>query len=356
MKKHLNHTIITTLARYVAGVVLLLGLATTSCAQSTRTLSVNITVLGVDGSALQDVPLVMETSVAQAAVGVTGADGHVVLTGEVPLADRIVGVRLSAGGEDGIVPSEQERLLSRMRTLLMEMCFLCDYTVELVPGQSSYSISIAGKACVELSGTVSGDEILEHDIGAISRVFVPRPLDAEKSRFLMRAQRDSMDTAFVIGGNNVLTLSLLPADTAASGELPEITVASVPRNATVSLVLTGGQSLRRAATFHHPPGVTLVSEGGDRIWTFDCRVEGDVRTEPQWILSEPVTVPAGTYYIASGLAVGLPGQRALIDAVRRGDDLTNSGVPKVTAVAGQTVSIEVDLAAAYAACHNLRRP
>jgi hypothetical protein len=117
---------------------------------------------------------------------------------------------------------------------------------------------------------------------------------------------------------------------------------------TVNVVATQFGVLNSALEERQMPGISLLATSGEICFT------GLAAPSTTGEIRETFDLPPGTYWLLpcplllDGFQVGL------LDAIASGADLTNCGVPKVTAVAGQTVDVQVDLMAAYRALHNLR--
>lgn len=93
-------------------------------------------------------------------------------------------------------------------------------------------------------------------------------------------------------------------------------------------------------------GLTLVSTDGSLILTQVTALgEGPCRM----LDGSLPRFPPGTYYIAPGLFMARTAQVALIERVVAGEDLSASGIPRVTLVANQETATTIDLAQAEAA-------
>lgn len=339
----------------------LLSSVSIACAQ-TRQVSVEVSVTASDGAPVVSLPLVLRASNGVRAGAVTGVDGRAILVAEVPATDLAVGVRVStsndvdASGEDVFTTPNQQTLLDSTVEYLRTHCTKWDHTTVLQPGVTNYALAITVGDCVRVQGTVQPPkDVGGPPVASSTTICAVRPERVE-GHFGIFVQKGRDNRLLIIRSDQdeVKLRSIAAAEVQGDLDLGAIVFETPTRDATIQATVTQFQQYRHLIGFPDIQGLTYVRVGDGSIWTQRgklVKVDGVLGATLQ-----PLQLPAGTYYIAPGWCSGSAIQFALIDAVRRGDDLTNSGVPKVTAVAGQTVNIEVDLAAAYAACHNLRRP
>lgn len=331
----------------------------TACAQ-TRQVSLEVSLTNAAGEPVASLPIVLRASSGVLAGAVTDQEGHATINADVPQSDSVVGVRLGVGADNGpngkpifISPDSQTIRFGAIE-FWKAHCARWDRTVVLEPGTTNYSVTGVIGDCVQVFGTVTPSDELGDPPVVFSRAFTARALEEEGNGFRGFVQKASDDIAFIIRKNQVLLRPIAASQTGADIDLGVVDFGSAMVDSTVHATVTNLVTYHHLIGFPDLGGVTLVQVQGGSVWT-QCGKLTFVNGNLNSIL-QPIAIPAGTYYIAPGWCTGTELQKALIDAVRRGDDLTNSGVPQVTAIAGQTANIEVDLAAAYAACHNLRRP
>ncbi|HVZ93043.1 MAG TPA: hypothetical protein VG797_00890 [Phycisphaerales bacterium] len=318
-------------------------------------ITINADVRNESGDPLEGIPLVLVSSAGDVAGAVTNAQGRAVLAGSIPSGDRVVCVRVSGGGDDEFPQEQRAALLQRMRSLFREKCIRQDWTLSRDPAQAGYTLSITANPCVAVSGRTGTEEALVSGTVATSGVVSIEIQHQQPGWFRTRVERSRDTIVFISAQRRIIPVPILGTQLESDLDLGLVAYTPSSEAGDLSCAFIGSADFFRRTSLLQAPGITFVGTNG-QVYTASAKiVPGE---QPREYLQQPfsLTIPPGEYYVAPASFTATAAQIALIDAVRRGDDLTNSGVPKVTTIAGQTVNIEVDLAAAYAACHNLRRP
>ena len=159
-------------------------------------------------------------------------------------------------------------------------------------------------------------------------------------------------TLTVLTPTDVWPIDVAGQRTRADLNLGSITVVRHPHTSSAAIKTTNYLDLYDTTMANLGKGAVVVSDDGQVVLSF--RVDehsGSLMGMPEVTApGQPITLPIGTYYASPG-GIGARTSERLVHRVRAGEQaaLDAAGVPKFTAVAGQTVTFTFDARAAYTA-------
>jgi hypothetical protein len=339
--------------------VLFLGsLAAPARAQQTQTVTMTITVRTEAGAPLENVPLEMH-SPTQARFGFTGADGVLTTPLEVTEGDDAIDVWLHPGFRYDPTLIDVD-LAEQMYMLYREQYyFRSRYHTQILTGQDSYSISITAHPIVHVTGSVIPpgpqeqwfpdsvffdirDGLWIGTVDPVNEFSIPVRRSADTELFI------SMDDS---PRQHIATLTA--AQTVNDVNLGQITIPPLQTDASTQITMQNAQDQWAPGVIPLWRGVTLISDDGSVFLSYPARPDdGFVVGNPDSAVEPdlPPQLPAGVYYVAPGFTVNvdLSIHMRLLDAIRDGQlaQLDAAGVPKFTAIAGQTTQFTFDAAQA----------
>lgn len=325
--------------------------STEAHAQATRTITVEVTVQTSTGLPLEDVPLML-LGPADRPVAKTEGDGRATLTGEVPLSDSSVSVRVHGGGDDRLGSTEQQLALALRMKALEEQYWIEQYTrIMLDELQQMYLVTVTAHPAVRVSGVVA-----DQSGGPLAELVITSDMsealdvtDGQGTFSLAGVRRGWPNCLFVLcHGWSVVPLRLTAEQTQADVDLGQIVLPDYERTAFFRARLSNSIEWREIQESGLIAGVTLVAADGSIMFT-EVAYRSPANPDELRLRTDPLALPPGEYYIAPGSFATGRVQVALLRAREQGMDLTGTGIPKVTLVEGQTVDVDVDLLATYLA-------
>jgi len=334
---------------------LLLSSTYTARAQATREITVSITAHDHTGVPLANLPIVLEASTGPAAMGKTSGDGTLVLSGAVPQDDLAVGLSISGGDLPIYSQNERDTLLGINIIRFLNHCFEANRTIVLTTEISEYAVQIGGTECVTASLSLvneTGGPVVGAACSSVAEADESRMLPA--SSFSLRLSRGQPGIVYASTEARGVLVRLTANQTQASIELGPLAFGPRTNEGTLNITATRLTEMLAAQRNLYFPGFMLVSPDGQGLYPttrlFTRNAAGEYALE---VVGAPV--PAGTFYVVPTGYMAPPWARGLLDAIAAGADLTNSGVPRVTIEPGQSVTMNIDVMAAYRALFQLRR-
>jgi hypothetical protein len=315
--------------------------------------TVTVTVQNEQGLPLEHVPIgIHAPEPLQLKLVFTDPAGQA--SAELSLSDDSdeISAFLYDGAQAGVSPEVVSIATARYHAVARKFAFRHCYSMPVVPGQVAYAISIVAYDAVTVTGRIANQPLW-----ADERVLVRVRRGAWSGFFevgekiIVRGVRKGAPAELLIDykSNQVYTKRLTEDQTRSDIDLGDIVLPSLAGDATIDVTVAnyanqwgpgGLQPLWRFAT--------LIRADGEMILAYPRAPFGKLVTGPDDDdVEDPMAlpkVPAGTYYIAPGMFGGKLQDR-LLDAVRAGQHevLDQHNVPKIVAVAGQSVSLTFDV-------------
>lgn len=314
------------------------------------TLTLRVQVLDQNGAPMAGVPLSACTSLGVGPCRPTDVQGRCDLTLDSPPGDRAVVVQIQSTRVDCGSGDEDAIWRERFGLLADAVCIEYERTIAIAEGVAAYDVLFRLKGPAVAFGTAV-------EAGVPVGVLVHGPcfpgvVGTDEGAWSITVPRGERSKVYLAPRSGVVVPVSVDATAGAESiSMGAVDVSAAPHDATARVVTTQYDAWFQAVALDASPGVSLIAEDGSRVRTI--RGSFDPPGTPTMRPCD-FEVPHGAYFVVPGRWGGAGWQAALLDAIAAGADLTNSGVPKVTAVEGQTVEIQVDLMAAYRALHNLR--
>lgn len=333
-----------------------LGAVPQALAQPTREISVTITAHTHDGQPLADIPIQLLNTPDRPA-GKTDANGLLTLAATVPTDTMKVTAWVFGGGGKAFESDESLRLIHRMKLLVEGVCIERYNDVPLLPGVDAYQSEVIAWPGVSVSGVVE-----EAGTGPVAGTLIQSDgpmwpaLAVQDGSFTLRGLRQGEPALLYVSSRWAMHVFDLSAENAVEGfDLGNIVVPPVPTvSGTMSGTMTGVDKWRQLdERGTGSPGFALVAADGSYVYdirpfrrTSEDPIEYAIEYTPQ---NAPYWAPVGEFYIVPGYMTHSREVTALIKALRSGQDLTASAIPRVTIQAGQNTELTVNLAEALLA-------
>lgn len=318
--------------------------------------TVNVTALHGDGTPFPDLWLVLLADNPDADPGEwiakTDAVGVAHFTVEPPAESRNLFVKVAGLGSSQLAPIEDRQSVRRQHTqVLPNYSFSAFLTIPLADGVTEYAATLTMYESVRVSAQLvdeAGQPLAGGIMVQINNVGMDADMHSEDESdpLSIGGIRKGGTAEIAIYGPSSpkpLVVRLEPHQTLENVDLGQVHVPPYGHGeAPVRITLTGRDRLLTRAVEWLDSSVTLIAADGQSSYFFavvDNRVMG-TRADNGIVRIDP-----GTYYVAPGMLIA---SRAdlLRKLVLNGVDVDAAGVPKITAVAGQEVQMEVDIAAA----------
>jgi hypothetical protein len=334
-------------------------LATSAHAQQTQVVTVSITVQTEAELPLENVPL-EANSPTENRFGFTGIDGVLTTPLEITEGDDFIGVWLHSGFRYESTEIDVA-LADEMYRLYREQYFFRKwYFIPVVPGQNAYSLTITAHPIIHLTGNVLPpgpqeqwypnsvfieirDGLWFRTVDPVNEFTIPVRQGADTELFI------SIDDS-----PRLYSVPLTTAQTINDVNIGQIVIPALQTDATAQIIMQNGKGeWFPGGVGPLWLGITLISDDGSIILSYLARHDdGYVVGNPDSAVDPnmPPDLPAATYYVAPGVVSSSDHNihMLLLDAIRAGQlaQLDAAGVPKFTAIAGQTTNFTFDAAQA----------
>ncbi len=316
------------------------------------TVTIDVTVATEQGAPLEGMLITAFGDAGQWTAEVTGSDGVVSLQIERPSTYQSIVLALAPPDFNSVSPEMYAEQEMRLLELMGLFWFRGVYVIDLIDGQAMYDANITAFEAVSVRGRL---------------VYQGQPLFGAMALLgsLWDAESDRDTGEFVIGGVQLGTPALIFISRGygqeefhafdATQTMTDIDMGDVELNPAVNdsrldLDITQWDMLDLRGR-SRAPSVTLVRDDG--TYAISLKLDTAGRACLFRTSVEPLSIPAGTYYISPGPVGPDPVSTRLINLVRDGVvDLDAAGLPKLTAIAGQVTTIQVDAPTAEAAIMN----
>lgn len=333
--------------------------AAPACTQQVQFVAVDITVRDEAGQPLENVPLEILSS-TKTRFGFTDADGALAMSVEITEGDEFIcawlhdGFRYEYHEIDIVLAGEM------YQSYREQYHFRKGYFIPVIPGQKTYSLNITAHDIVHVTGNVLPPGLREQwfpkSVFIDSRDGLWFGVVDPVNEFEIPVRRRA-DTELFISMDHSPRLHSVPltaGQTIEDVNIGEFVVPPLRADATAQIIMQNAQGQWLPGGVG--PlwlGVTLISEGGSIILGYLARHDdGFVVGNPDSAVDPdmPPELPAATYFVAPGVVSTRDDSihMLLLDAIRAGQfaQLEAAGVPKLTAIAGQTTEFTFDAAMA----------
>ncbi len=334
--------------------VLIACLGASACAAP---VTVSVSVETPAGAPIADAP-VQVYSDDGAAFGLTSANGTVTLTIELEPGDPDIVARLWDGSFHlDLSPDDRALAVSQFDLLRQTYHFAPHYFAQTDPAETQYQIEIEASPAIEATGRLVDDQGVpipdaSFGIGARGGQWFGVFRDAA-GVFTMHGIRQGTSTELVVAmrGPQSFSIPLTAQQTAQNVDLGDVVVQRVDRPVELDMTLTNADDLYDPGDIALWTQVSLIRSDAQVVLTFPVRPpNGEVVADIVQVQTDVPRTTEGVYYLVPG-PVTSPTAFALLDALRAGQQaqLDAAGVPKITAVAGQTTQLVLEGAQARSA-------
>lgn len=339
---------------HAAFIAILTGLSSVSFATE---ITVTVSVTAPDGEPIEGAPILVYTD-ADGGFGFTDDTGAVSYTLDRESDEALITARLWDGTyQDGLSVDERELALERYEALPKMYRFESHYLTQIQPGQTEYQINMTSQLCVEATGRLvdaQGEPITDEFFFVTVRdgawydvfqdtngVFIAHGIPMGRSSELGVSRK----------GPESHRIQHTADQTSANFDLDDVIVQQHERLVTLDMTVTNSEGVRDlGGALDLGTMVSLIRADAEVLLTFPVKPpEGEVVAEVVQIQTDVPRVTEGEYYVTPG-PINSPTAFALLDALRADehDALDAAGVPRFTALEGQTVEFTLDAAAAQA--------
>lgn len=328
---------------------------TITCAALAAPVTVTVTVTTAGGAPIADAPIEVGSD-TEADFGFTDESGIVTFTIELSPDDPDIIARLWSGAYHSDLTAK-ERILAQQRytEIPKDHHFEPRYFAQTTPGQTEYQIDIVAQPSIEITGRLINTQgvSLPDDYFAIAvrdSAWFGEFLNTEGIFTVHGVRRGATAELLTATGEGIETHSIVISEenTQQNIDIGNITIEYHDLQVPMDMNIMNYDSLYDAAGVALWDHVSLIRSDSQALLTFPVKPpEGEVVAKVAEIQTDVPRTTSGTYYIAPG-PIAAPTALALLDAIRAGDHaaLDAAGVPKFTAVQGQTTHFTLDAAQA----------
>lgn len=302
-----------------------------------------------DGSPLNNIVLDAYATGSQV-VAVTDEKGMATIRLDVPATDITMTIEITGGAALNADRATQAMLSNRL-VALVEQFYLPRITqVPVQAGVAEYEVTIAAQP----GATIHGALVLPKDAsvappcavwGAWS-AYSPKVQGPQNTlEFQLRGAPFGEDLVLIVGceiaPGGAGSILLIPAQQVQpDGAVGSVDVPPLPpADCSPRFQLTDNLAQWQAMAGIGDDGLwglLLISEDGSRMYNCAAGSQTD-------LMCDPMPVAAGSYYIVPGVFTLCREQLLMLNALRKGQDLSNTNIPRITLAAGFDGVIQLDL-------------
>jgi len=337
--------------RYMVASTAILALAMACGRTLASGVTVNVSVTTDAGVPLANAPVAVR-SPSDAQFAFTDGAGKAAVTLNILPTDDQINAYLYKGTRFDMTPEQRILAAEKYADYTRTFSFQTEYAVDIVPGRAQYDIAMIGHDAIAVTCRVTNQPQFPTQVTAEVRGVASVGMFPPGEPFTLHGVRKGAAAELFFGmeGAVIHSVRLSAQQTLADIDLGDVAIPSPAGTAVVDLTAENflNQWTRGGM---EPLGryVTLIRADGGLILAYPInrsngKVVADVDTVQPMV---PPSLPPGTYYISPGIFGGRL-QLRLLDALRAGQQaaLDAHNVPKVTAVADQTVTLTFDAAQA----------
>lgn len=333
-------------------VSLLLAVAVPSLADI-RSITVTITVTDPDGIPIADVPLQSYTKNG-ITFGFTNIEGQLIAVVDADEGESMFATRLWDGAWHNNL-SITERILAEQRDeeLRNQYSLKPKYTMPIEAGIDQYTLSIIAVPGVRIRGRLvnAQGQPIAGAIGAANTMAYDSVEEDDEGVFDFGGVRKGAATLLLAQySTQVHFIEITAAQTLEDLDLGDVVLLDASADAPVRVTMQNQQYLLDSTGASLGLTASFISIDGSVVVGFPADLEGNVIREHFYVPTRLPLLPPGEYYAVPGLITSQSGM-ALYLSIREGRQaqLDAAGVPKITAISGQEVSLTFDARAAYEA-------
>jgi len=319
-------------------------------ANDTRSLTVIVTVVDPDGGPVEGCEVNVKSGLNpanQSSSAQTNVQGMAAIALQVNSEENRVFLAFTPGGDDQVTRDVSAARRERFWELLSQYALPGLTQYPIAQGQSELKITINLNPGITVFG-----HALDHACQPIENVKVharSHPLwgrGQDDGAFEIAGIKKSADAiVFVMTKGMTLPIHLDATQTSGNVNLGDVQFPPEDGNAVARITIdrAGWRPNFFEATMH---GVSLISEDGQRIYSFLANQQGQALTT-YMTGSRLLPLPPDTYYLVPGgtFTANRPVHLAALDLVRSGQAANVQGWPKLVAVSGQNDEITINAAA-----------
>ena len=316
-------------------------------AQDARVITVHVTVIEPDGDPINNAPIYLYTNNG---IGFIRLGETSTTLAASPTEDTVLCASLWDSKWSNLPDAELQSIKDRYNELLGQYVFLDNYSVPLNATDTEYSITISALERIEISGRFvdAAGQPIQGVVGAVVPYMSEFRSDHNGTFIATAAIGRTAVLQFVDPtdeSNQIFVLRQAPQHTGQSRNIGDVVIESLPTDSAVNVLFATNQAAYNPSDLNDlKENVTLIRDDGSTIFGYPTNREQTKAVEATWRVDDlPPQIAAGTYYVVAG-SVGTDAARALLRSIEDGRQtlLDAAGVPKVTAVPGQTASITIN--------------
>ncbi len=334
----------------IAMSLVLLSMVVVAHADQTRALTVMVQLRDPDGGPVAGCEVNIRSSLdpmEQDEYAETDAAGVATATLVVNDNESLVLVGFSPGGAAGVSHGVISARRERFWELLSQYALPGLTQYPIAQGQTELNITINLKPGITVQGRAvdSAEQAIDR-VGIFARNHPWWGKQLGDGMFeIIGIEKGAAAEIFVMSGVVTLPIRLDAQQTAADVNLGDVQVPPKEGDAVARITIDheGWRPVFLEATMQ---GVSLISEDGQRIYSFMANQQGQALTT-YMTGSRLLPLPPGTYYLVPGgtFTPNRPLHLAALDLVRSGQAANVQGWPKLVAVSGQNDEITINAAA-----------
>lgn len=328
----------------VCSLVFLTASAGVCAASEDRTVHLTITVKRANGDPVPDAPLCARSRGAQSGAATDQQGTAVIDVTAAPDEDKIA-VQIAAGCD----PFHGS--LRRFREITDSTAVQSVYWLDVPAGATRANLTISLGEPEYVTGRLVEEDGTPVKASGGVRGSPSVSIWKTDGRFRLPVRVGTpSELFFVASGHRVKVLPIGPLNE--NKDLGDVQmIQPVQGDASVRVTLTDANKVDHRLE-NKGAAVSLISSDGASVFTY---VVKDRLAVANYATDELPKVPAGTYYVTSGL-FGNSLSFKVLDAVRNGVDLKATGVPRIEAIAGRETVLNVNVPRAEAAINALGAP
>jgi len=318
-------------------------------ANDTRSLTVIVTVVDPDGGPVEGCEINVKSGLNpanQSSSAQTNVQGMAAIALQVNSEENHVFLAFTPGGDDQVTRDVSAARRERFWELLSQYALPGLTQYPIAQSQTELSITIELKPGITVSGRAlnhAGQPIENVKVHARSHPWWGHG-QQDGAFEIAGIEKGAAAVVFVARRGITLPIRLDPTQTTADLNLGDVHFPPEEGNA-VAQITINPEGWMPHFLETPVPGVSLISEDGERIYSFMGNQQGQALTT--YVTgSRLLPLPPDTYYLVPGCFTSdRPVHLAALDLVRSGQAANVGGWPKLVAVSGQNDEITINAAA-----------
>lgn len=326
-----------------------------SCAAGqVRPLTVHVAVETDAGVPIAEAPIQLLT-MDDVRFGFTEQSGQFTITLQADASESVIIARLWDGRWHTLSGTDVVRAQNRYEVLRRAYAFRAYYKRPISAQADEYHMQIVAYPAVTATGRLvdPAGSPLVGSIGSREYRAFARVREGDGGHFqiggLRRATSDRLFVQLNQSGQ-VHDVPITAADTDDDFELGDVVIGEAVCDTGVSVTLQNHVLLQDTLGSPLSAAAAFIRTDGQLLFNFPADEGGDVWRQRFKHPPDRPLLPAGEYYVAPGLVTARAGMAVYLSVLDgRNAQLDAAGVPKITVVSGQPVSLQFDARASYEA-------